>query len=87
VRGADLLVQVDLLLVQLVPERLDLVEGQGVLDGHGHLVGDLLQEVHVRPVVGGGLLAGEGQHAQAAARCRERQIAEAVHLEDLRPLP
>jgi hypothetical protein len=28
--------------------RLDLVEGQGVLHGHGHLVGDLLQEVHIR---------------------------------------
>ena len=62
VRGADLLLrgdlllQVDLLLGQLVLEGLDLIEGQAVLYDHGHLVGDLLQEVHIRRVVGAGLL-------------------------------
>ena len=57
VLGADLLLQVGILLGELVLERLDLLEGQGVLDGHGHLVGDELQEAHVRRVVGGRLLA------------------------------
>src|SRR5438093_7839561 len=62
VRGADLLLrgdlllQVDLLLGQLVLEGLDLIEGQAVLYDHGHLVGDLLQEVYIRRVVSAGLL-------------------------------
>ena len=48
VLGADFLLQIRLLLGELVLERLDLLERQGVLDGDGHLVGDELQEVHVR---------------------------------------
>ena len=60
VPGADLLLQVGILLGELVLERLnlpevrlDLLEGQGVLHGHGHLVGDQLQKTHVRLAVGG----------------------------------
>src|SRR5262249_51609183 len=44
VLGADLFLEVNLLLVQLVLERLDLFEGQGVLYGHGYLVGNVLEE-------------------------------------------
>ena len=82
--GAGLLLQVDLLLVQFVLEGLDLAHGQGVLHCHSHLVGDLLQEVHVRLVVGAGLFAREHQHAQATPRRREGQFAEAVHPQRLR---
>ena len=73
VLGADLLLQVGILLGELVLERLDLegrldlLEGQGVLDGHGHLVGDELQEAHVRRVVGGRLLATRTPACPAAA--------------------
>jgi len=44
VLGSDLLLQVGVLLGELVLECLDLLEGDGVLDGHGHLVGNELQE-------------------------------------------
>ena len=86
VLGANLLLQVDFLLLQLVFQRLDLIEGQGVLHGHGHLVGDLLQEVHIRRVIGTGLLAPEPQHAQATVRRREGKSTGAVHPIRLRPL-
>ena len=38
VLGASLLLQVGLLLGELVLQRRDLLESQGVLDGHGHLI-------------------------------------------------
>ena len=63
VLGAGLLLQVSVLLGELVLEVLNLLEGQGVLDGHGHLVGDELEEAHVRRLVGGRLLAHEDQRA------------------------
>ena len=78
VLGADLLLQVGLLLGELVLERLDLLEGQGVLDGHGHLVGDELQEAHVRRIVGGRLLAGEHQRAQPPPGRGQRKLAGAL---------
>ena len=61
VLGADLFLQVGILLGELVLERLDLLKGQRVLDGHGHLVGDDLQEAHFRCIVGGRLLRGENE--------------------------
>ena len=85
VLGADLLLQVDLLLGELVLERLDLLEGQGVLDGHGHLVGDELQEVHVRRVVGGRLLGREHQRAQPPPGRGQRKPAEALDSVRLHP--
>jgi len=54
--GADLFLQIDLFLGQLLLEFFDTLEGQGVLDGDGHLVGDELQEIQVRVIVGGDLL-------------------------------
>ena len=42
VLGADLLLQVGILLGNLVFERLNLLEGLGVLERDGHLVGDEL---------------------------------------------
>jgi len=59
VLGADLLLQVGLLLRELVPERRDLLEGQGVFDGQGDLVGDELEEADVSRIVGGRLLGRE----------------------------
>jgi hypothetical protein len=44
VPGADFLLQVGVLLGELVVQRIDLLEGNGVLDGNGHLVGNELQE-------------------------------------------
>ena len=45
--GAHLLLQVGLLLGELVFQRLDLLERQGVLDSDGYLSGNQLQEVGV----------------------------------------
>ena len=85
VPGADLLLQVGILLGELVLEgldlaegHLDLLEGQGVLDGHGHLVGDKPQEAHVRRVVGGRLLAREGERAQPSPGGGQRKPAKAL---------
>src|SRR6202008_3793794 len=47
VLGSDLPLQVGVLLGELVLQRLELLEGDGVLDGHGHLVGNELQEAYV----------------------------------------
>ena len=57
--GTHLLLQVGLLLGELVFQRLDLLERQGVLDGDGYLIHDELQEMHVRSVVGRRLLGGD----------------------------
>ena len=78
VLGASLLLQVGLLLGELVLQRRDLLEGQGVLDGHGHLVGNELQEAHVRRIVGGRLLAREHQRAQPPPGGGQRKPAEAL---------
>ena len=40
VLGASLLLQVGHLLGELILQRRDLLEGQGVIDGHGHLIGN-----------------------------------------------
>ena len=84
--GADLFFQVDLLLVQFVLERLDLFEGQGVLHGHGHLVGDLLEKIQVRGVIGPRLPGPEHERAQPAPRRGEGQAAQAVDPKGLHPL-
>ena len=76
--GADLLFQVNVLAAQPVVQRLDLLEGQGVFHGHGHLVGDLLQEVQVRRFVGARLLAREHQRAQSPSGRGQRQPAAAL---------
>ena len=55
-----------------------------IFDGHGHLVGDLLQELDVRGVVGRLLLAREDQHPQAAPRRGQWQGAVAAHAKRLR---
>ena len=60
----NLLLQVGVLLGELVLECLDFLEGDGVLDGHGHLVGNELQETYVCRLVGERLLAREDQDAQ-----------------------
>ena len=78
VLGADLLLQVGILLGELVLERLDLLEGQGVLDRHGHLIGDELQEAHVRRIVGGRLLAREHQRAHPPPGGGQRKKAAAL---------
>ena len=82
---ADLLLQVRLLLGELVLQRLDLLERQRVLDGDGDLVGDLMQEVQVRRVVGRRLLGREHQCAEPPPRRRQRQPAAA--LDAVRPHP
>jgi hypothetical protein len=73
VLGADLLLQVGLLLGELVLECLNLLEGQSVLDGHGHLIGNELQETYVRRLVGGRLLVRENQRAQPAPSGDQRK--------------
>jgi len=75
VLGADLLLQVGVLFGELVLQRLYLLEGDGVLDGHGYLVGNKLQEACVGRLVGERLLAGEEQDAQPPPSCAERQMA------------
>src|SRR5208283_2205650 len=57
VLGASLLLQVSLLLGELVPQLRNFLEGQGVIDGHRHLIGNELQEADVRRIVGGCLFA------------------------------
>jgi hypothetical protein len=47
VLGADLLLQVGVLLGKLILQRLDLLEGDGILDAHRDLVADQLQEAYV----------------------------------------
>ena len=59
VLGADLLFQVGLLLRELILESLDLLEGEGILDCEGDLIGDELEEADVCRVVGGRLLRDE----------------------------
>jgi hypothetical protein len=71
VLGADFILKVDLLLVQLILEALDLLESQGILNRHGYLVGDLLQEAQVRCVVRASVLASEPKYAKPTVRGRE----------------
>ena len=75
VLGASLLLQVGLLLGELVLQsldlaegRLNLLEGQSVIDGQGHLIGNELQEAHVPRIVGARPLAREHQRAQPPPR-------------------
>src|SRR5204863_4615365 len=75
--GADLRLQVDLLLGELVLERLDLLEDQGIFDCQGHLVSDELQKAQVRRIVGGGLLARESQRTQPPPGRGQRERATA----------
>jgi len=75
VLGSDLLLQVGVLLGELLLQRLDLLEGQGILDGPGHLVGNELQEAYVCRLVGERLLAREDQGTQPTPGCSERQMA------------
>ena len=75
VLGADLLLQVGVRFGEFVPQRVDLLEGQGVLDRHSDLVGNELQEAHIRRLVGGRLLTREGERAQPPPGCSERQNA------------
>ena len=83
--GASLLLQIGILLGELVLQRLDLpkgrlnlCEGQGVIDGHGDLIGNELQEAHVRRGVGGRLLARKHQRAQPPPGGGQRKPAEAL---------
>ena len=92
VLGADLLLEVGILLGELVLERLDLPEGrldllesQGVLDRHGHLIGDKLKEARVRRLVDGRLPGREDQRAQPPPGRCQREPAET--LESMRPHP
>src|SRR5690242_12614907 len=55
--GPNLLFQVDLLFLQLLLESLDIVERQGIFKGDRNLLGEALQKIEVRVVVGG-LLPG-----------------------------
>ena len=87
VLGASLLLQVGLLLGELVLQRRDLLEGQGVIDGHGHLIGNELQEAHVRRIVGGRLLAREHQRAQPPPGGGQRKPADALDSIRLHSLP
>ena len=79
VLGASLLLQVSLLLGELVLKFRDLLEGQGVIDGHGHLIRNKLQEAHVRRGVGGRLSACEHQRAQPSPRGGQRKPAETLN--------
>ena len=72
VLGADLLLQVGILLGKLVLERLNLLEGLGVLERHGHLVGDELEEAHVRLRIGRRPLGRKNQRAQPSPGCGQR---------------
>jgi hypothetical protein len=100
VLGADLLLQVGILLGELVLERLDLPEGrldlpegQGVLDRHGHLIGDKLEEAHVRGFVGDRLPRREDQRAQPPPGCGQREEARTLDsmrlhpFQEMRPAP
>jgi hypothetical protein len=84
--GADLLLRVDLLPVQFVLECLDLLDGQGILHGDGHLVGHVVQEMDVRAVVGAPPFAPQPQHAKATTHRCQGQITEAADPERLHPL-
>ncbi len=75
VLGADLLLEVRLFLVQLVPECLDFLEGQGVVDGDRDLIGNELQEPQLGPIVGIRLLAGEDQRTQPPPSGGQRKKA------------
>ncbi len=77
VLGADLLLQVGLLLGKPVPERLDLLEGEGVFDGQGDLIGDELEEAHVGRIVGGQLLGHEDQRPEPPPGRGQRKLAAA----------
>jgi hypothetical protein len=75
--GADLLLQVGLLLGELVPERLDLPKGKGVLDGQGDLIGDEVVEAHVGGIVGERLLGHEDKRPQPPPCRGHRKLAGA----------
>ena len=79
VLGADLLLEVRLFLVQLVPECLDFLEGQGVRDGDRDLIGNEVQELQLGFLVGIRLLAREGERADPAPSGGQRKIAAALH--------
>jgi hypothetical protein len=86
VPGTDLLLQIGILLGELVLERLDLpeirldlLEGQGILDGHGHLVGHEPEEAHVRRVIGERLLAREVERAQLPPGRGQRKPSKALY--------
>ncbi len=76
--GPNLLFQVDLLFFQLLLEALYAVERQGILEGDRNLLGEALQKIEVRIVVGGLLLGPEDQDTQALPRGCQRQDANAV---------
>ena len=92
VLGADLLLQVGLLLGELVLERLDLPEGrfdllesEGVLDRHGHLIGDKLEEARVRRIVDGRLPRRKDQRAQPPPSRGQREPAKTLESMRLHP--
>ena len=84
VLGADFLLQVGVRFGELVPQRLDLLEGQGVLNRHSDLVGNELQVAQIRCLIGERLLARENQDAQPPPGCSERQIAGTLDPKPLR---
>ncbi len=79
VLGADLLLEVRLFLVQLVPECLDFLEGQGVRDGDRDLIGNEVQELQLGFLVGIRLLAREAERPDPAPSGGQRKIAAALH--------
>jgi len=66
-------------LVQLVPECLDFLEGQGVRDGDRDLIGNEVQELQLGFLVGIRLLAREAERADPAPSGGQRKIAAALH--------
>jgi hypothetical protein len=79
--AADLVFQIQFLLSELVLEGGDLAIGEGVVDGDGHLVGDLGQERDLLRDEGMRIPSAETQHAQAALAADQWQ--EAVGLKTL----
>ena len=67
VLAPDLLLQVHVLVLEPGLERRDLLVGRHVRDGEGDLVGDFLQELHVRLGVLPGRRARDRQRADARA--------------------
>ena len=77
--GADFFLKVRLLLRKPVVQRLNLFERHGVLDSHGHLVDDVLEEFQIHFVVGSLPFGRKHQCAQSLPGSRQREPELALH--------
>ena len=73
--AANFLFEVELFLGELVFQRVDFFEGQGVFDGDGDLRGDLLHQLDILCAENIHAAAREVQSAKSAAPVAERNAA------------